>query len=54
MVGQTDVTASSIKMRMRREVLFSLTDFIGAFGGATSLFLGINVWRFAMIMTEHH
>lgn len=38
-----------VKMRNRRDVLFSFTDFIGAFGGATSLFLGINVWRFIMM-----
>lgn len=38
-----------VKMRNRRDVLFSFSDFIGAFGGATSLFLGINVWRFAMM-----
>lgn len=40
------------KMRNRRDVLFSFADFIGAFGGAATLFLGVNVWRFAMIKLQ--
>lgn len=36
-------------MRNRRDVLFSFSDFIGAFGGAATLFLGVNVWRFVMM-----
>lgn len=38
-----------IKMRNRRDVIFSLTDAICSFGGAATLLLGVNFLQFAVI-----
>ncbi|XP_055307141.1 sodium channel protein Nach-like [Sitodiplosis mosellana] len=39
----------SSKVRNRRDVIFSFADFIGSFGGAATLLLGVNFWHFAVV-----
>lgn len=39
----------STKVRNRRDVIFSFADFVGSFGGAAALFLGVNFWHFAVV-----
>lgn len=39
----------SSKMRNRRDVIYSFADFIGSFGGAATLLLGVNFWHFAVV-----
>lgn len=39
----------STKVRNRRDVIFSFADFVGSFGGAAALLLGVNIWQFAVV-----
>lgn len=39
----------SSRMRNRRDVIFSFADFVGSFGGAAALLLGVNFWHFAVL-----
>lgn len=39
----------STKLRNRRDVIFSFADFVGAFGGAATLLLGVNFLHIAII-----
>ncbi|XP_031616334.1 sodium channel protein Nach-like [Contarinia nasturtii] len=39
----------SSKVRNRRDVIFSFANFVGSFGGAAALFLGVNFWHFVVI-----
>lgn len=39
----------SSKVRNRRDVIFSFADFVGSFGGAAALLLGVNFWNVALV-----
>lgn len=42
----------STKVRNRRDVIFTFADFVGSFGGAAALLLGVNFWHVAVVLLK--